>query len=119
MVECAESAESLEVLFKKKEKDTKQSNPYFLPDGTMLSLGNERYLAPEIMFNPSKIGLEYPGIHELAFSSLKKTSIDLRKYLYSEILLSGGNTEIEKFPKRLVDDLSRISAKDVKVLELC
>ena len=117
MIECAESSADLDMLLKRKEKDIKNS-PYYLPDGTPLSLNHERYMAPEIMFNPSKMGFEYPGIHELVHQSLKKTDIDLRKHLYSEILLSGGNTEIHNFQKRFVEDLGAISARDVSVSDL-
>jgi centractin len=32
---------------------------YFLPDGNFIMLKEEKVLAPEIMFNPSMVGLEY------------------------------------------------------------
>lgn len=32
---------------------------YFLPDGNMITIKEEKVLAPEIMFNPSMIGLEH------------------------------------------------------------
>ena len=56
--EVAESKESLEESARNEEK--KQLTPYYLPDGSQISLGVERFLAPEIMFNPSKIGLKRP-----------------------------------------------------------
>lgn len=114
MIECAESASDLENLLKKNDKDTK-THPYYLPDGSKLTIHQERYMAPEMLFNPEKMGFEFPGIHELVHSSLRKTDVDLRQYLYREILLAGGNTEISKFPKRFVEDLSMISPKEVKV----
>lgn len=114
MIECADSSSDLENMLKKKDKDAKIP-PYYLPDGSQLMIHHEKYMAPEMMFNPEKMGFEFPGIHELVHSSLKKVDIDLRQYLYKEILLAGGNTEISKFPKRFVEDLSMISSKDVKV----
>ena len=33
---------------------------YLLPDGTKIKLGMEKYMAPEILFHPEIIGLEYP-----------------------------------------------------------
>ena len=33
--------------------------PHYLPDGKNISLGDERILAPEILFNPEIIGKEY------------------------------------------------------------
>ena len=34
---------------------------YSLPDGNLIPLKEEKILAPEILFNPSMVGLEYPG----------------------------------------------------------
>ena len=37
-----------------------------LPDGTNISIDSEvKSKAPEILFQPGLIGLEYPGIHEM------------------------------------------------------
>lgn len=32
---------------------------YALPDGNMISLKEEKIIAPEMLFNPSIVGLEY------------------------------------------------------------
>ena len=37
---------------------------YELPDGQVLTIGNERFRAPEALFQPSFLGLEAAGIHE-------------------------------------------------------
>jgi hypothetical protein len=29
-------------------------------------LGTERFLAPEILFNPELVGHEYPGVHQVS-----------------------------------------------------
>ena len=50
--------------FSSKEKlleDKKVKDPYILPDGSVLELTNEKTRAPEILFSPEKIGLEYMG----------------------------------------------------------
>ena len=49
-------------------------------------------MAPEILFNPALAGLEFPGLHEFVNSSIKRLDLDLRKNLYTNIVLSGGNT---------------------------
>lgn len=36
-----------------------------MPDGSEIELGSERVKAPEILFNPSKIGLEYLSLPDL------------------------------------------------------
>jgi centractin len=75
--------------------------PYNLPDGTQLMLNKEKILAPEILFSPERIGLEYPGIHEMVVNAIKKCDIDLRKALYNSIITAGGTTMLHGFGDRL------------------
>ena len=69
-----------------------------LPDGQVIKLGAERFRAPEILFSPDIIGLEYPGIHQLIIDSVERVDLDLRKNLYSNIVLLW-------WPQRLLVDL--------------
>eukprot|EP01053_Blabericola_migrator_P009537 Blabericola_migrator_1__9536@NODE_518_length_7920_cov_188_180568_g396_i0_p3_GENE_NODE_518_length_7920_cov_188_180568_g396_i0NODE_518_length_7920_cov_188_180568_g396_i0_p3_ORF_typecomplete_len395_score52_44Actin/PF00022_19/1_9e108MreB_Mbl/PF06723_13/3_6e05MreB_Mbl/PF06723_13/2_9_NODE_518_length_7920_cov_188_180568_g396_i034784662 len=85
---------------------------YTLPDGTSLPLSFERHRAPEILFNPSMVALEYPGVHQLVGLSLARTDLDLRKELTSQIVLSGGSTMFSGFVDRLLSELRRMTAKD-------
>lgn len=55
-------------------------------------LGAERFRAPEILFNPELNGQEYAGIHQVVVDSINRTDLDLRKSLFSNIVLSGGST---------------------------
>lgn len=123
--EVADKREDLEQLLKqeveysvkdsKKNKSTSRDVAYYLPDGTQIGLGQERHLAPEIMFDPSRVGLEVPSVQDMINNCLKKTDLDLRKTLYDEILLTGGNTMIRGFPERLQNELMQLSPKDFKV----
>ena len=65
---------------------------YYLPDGSYINLGEEKVLAPEILFNPSMIGKEYHPFQEMVKSSINKVDVELRNQLYSYVLVSGGNT---------------------------
>lgn len=55
-----------------KEKENHQVNirDYRLPDGNIIKLGSEKSKAPEILFKPELIGLEYPGVHEMVTSCI-------------------------------------------------
>mmetsp|Transcript_26982 Transcript_26982/g.77413 ORF Transcript_26982/g.77413 Transcript_26982/m.77413 type:complete len:382 (-) Transcript_26982:174-1319(-) len=88
---------------------------YRLPDGTMITLGAERFRAPEILFHPSVVGLEYPGIHELLAHSINRADLDLRMTLFSQIVLSGGSTMFEKFGDRLLNEVRKLAPKDIKI----
>lgn len=77
----------------KEEKDHAGAWEEFrLPDGKVIQLGTERFLAPEILFNPELVGQEYPGVHQVIVDSINRCDMDLRKSLFSNIVLSGGST---------------------------
>ena len=43
-----------------------------------ITVGNERFRAPEIMFKPNLKGKETEGIHELVYNTIMKCDPDLR-----------------------------------------
>ncbi|KAJ3398762.1 Actin-2, partial [Chytridiales sp. JEL 0842] len=88
---------------------------FVLPDGNVLKLGPERFRAPEILFTPSLLGLEDPGIHQLVVDSINKADLDLRKSLYANIVLSGGTTLLRGFGDRLLNEVKRLAVRDVKI----
>merc|ERR1711872_60418 len=45
---------------------------YELPDGQIVTVGNERFRCPESMFRPAFLGMEVVGIHEGCFNSIMK-----------------------------------------------
>lgn len=96
------------------EHDRAQHN-HKLPDGTLIHLGAERHRAPEVLFQPNLIGLEYPGIHELLTFSISRADLDLRMTLYSQIVLSGGTTMFEGFGNRLLNEVRKQAPKDIKI----
>ncbi|RKP23371.1 actin-related protein [Syncephalis pseudoplumigaleata] len=101
--------------FSREEKDITKYVDFKLPDGNTIKLGGERFRAPEILFNPEIIGLEYPGIHQIVVDSINRTDLDLRKPLFGNIVLSGGSTLCTGFGDRLLNDIKRLAVKDVKI----
>lgn len=71
---------------------------YKLPDGETITLGNQRFRCPEIMFKPEKYNVEMPALHEMVYQSIMKCDLDVRKDLYSNIILSGGSTMFPGVP---------------------
>ncbi|EGX45110.1 Actin-like protein [Orbilia oligospora] len=88
---------------------------YKLPDGNILKLGAERFRAPEILFDPEIIGLEYQGIHQILVDAISRTDMDLRKALFGNIILSGGSTLTKGFGDRLLAEIRRLAVKDMKI----
>merc|ERR1719300_2306697 len=82
---------------------------YKLPDGNQIRILKPKWQAGEILFDPSRIGLEYGGVQDLIDTSIKKSDIDLRRELYKSIVLSGGSTMFQGFGDRLLLELRRIA----------
>jgi len=80
-----------------------------------MKISAEKYKAPEILFSPDKIGLEYPGIHEMIINAIKKCDIDLRKTLYNNIIAAGGSTLFMGFSDRLHKSVQKLAPKDMKI----
>ncbi|KAI4130271.1 MAG: hypothetical protein LQ338_001808 [Usnochroma carphineum] len=108
---------------KKEEREWIQHNgrpdgkvvEHVLPDGHKIKIGSERWKAPEILFDPELIGLEYPGIHHIVVDSINRTDMDLRKSLFGNIVLSGGSTLCKGFGDRLLHEVQRLAVKDMRI----
>ncbi len=88
---------------------------YELPDGQVIRLKDERFRCAEALFNPSMLGIEACGIHEMTFNSIMKCPIDVRKDLYANIVLSGGNTMFPGFADRMQKEITALAPPTMKV----
>jgi actin-related protein len=88
---------------------------YEMPDGNVLVIGNERFRCPEVMFQPSMIGREDMGIHDITFQTISKCDIDVRRELYSNIVLSGGTTMFPGMADRLAKELTSLVPPNMKI----
>jgi len=88
---------------------------YELPDGQVITIGNERFRAPEVLFQPSLIGMEQNGVHALTYDSIMKCDVDIRKELYNNVVLSGGSTMYPGIAERLHKELTALAPPTIKV----
>jgi len=88
---------------------------YELPDGNIITIGNERFRCPEVLFQPSFIGKEAAGIHDTMFQTIMKCDVDIRKDLYSNIVLSGGTTMFNGIAERLTKELTALAPAAMKI----
>ncbi|KAJ7472674.1 actin 2 [Mycena latifolia] len=88
---------------------------YELPDGEVITIGNERFRAPEALFKPSMLGLEGAGIHETTVNSILKCDLDIRRDLYANVVLSGGSTMFPGISDRMQKELVSMAPSSIKV----
>jgi actin len=105
--------------YKKELKDSESSSDidknYEMPDGEVITIGNERFRCAEVIFNPSMIGKESSGIHKLAYDSIMKCDVDIRRDLYTNTVLSGGTTMFPGIAVRLTKELTALAPSSIKV----
>ena len=79
-----------------------------MPDESRIRISDEKFAAPEILFNPYLIGKEYEGIPYMMMKSINKCPIDCRRGLYSGIFLSGANTLFPGFASRIENEIKKL-----------
>nr|GMC71822.1 actin-related protein 4-like [Ipomoea batatas] len=103
---------------------------YELPDGQTIEIGADRFKIPDILFNPSLVrtipGMEsfaesaasLRSLPQMVIESINRSDVDIRRELYSSILLAGGTASMQQLKERLEKDLLEESpqAARVKVL---
>ncbi|KAG5234026.1 Actin-related family protein [Salix suchowensis] len=104
--------------------------PYELPDGQTIEIGADRFKIPDILFNPLlaqtipgmdnfvEIAPSVRGLPQMVIESINRCDVDIRRELFSSILLAGGTASMQQLKERLEKDLLEESpqAARVKVL---
>ncbi|KAJ3246421.1 actin [Chytriomyces hyalinus] len=88
---------------------------YELPDGQVITIGNERFRAPEALFQPSFLGMEAVGVHETTYNSIQKCDVDIRRELYGNIVLSGGTTMYPGMADRMQREMTAMAPSSIKI----
>ncbi|CAJ1350598.1 unnamed protein product [Effrenium voratum] len=97
------------------ERPTDFEHLFELPDGQKVSLVAERFRVPEVMFDPMISGRELPGLHKSVHQCVQACDIDLRKDLFKNIVLSGGNTMFPGIAERLESELQALAPQKINV----
>ncbi|MCO5611728.1 hypothetical protein L7F22_065986 [Adiantum nelumboides] len=66
-----------------------------------LTVTNERFLVPEMLFHPADLGMNQAGIAECIVRAVNACHRDLHPLLYSSVVLTGGTTKLPGFKERL------------------
>jgi len=97
------------------EKSTAIDRTYELPDGQVITIANERFRCPEVLFKPDFVGMESQGVHEMIHNTIMSCDLDIRRDLYGNILLSGGTTMLRQLPERIQKEVVALAPPQMKV----
>jgi len=95
---------------------------YELPDGKVLEVGTERFRIGEYLFSPEQAEFydrptgDIMGCHQMINTCIRNSDPDIRRDLYSGIILTGGSTLFSGFQNRLTKELTDISAQRFKII---
>lgn len=91
------------------------------PNGRQVSVdvGYERFLAPEIFFNPEIYSSDFlTPLPNVVDNVIQQSPIDVRRGLYKNIVLSGGSTLYKDFGRRLQRDIKQLVDTRIRDSEL-
>jgi actin, other eukaryote len=88
---------------------------YELPDGQVITISAERFRCPEVLFQPSLIGMESASIHEATHNSIMKCDVDIRKDRYGNVVLSGGSNMFSGIGDRMSKEITALAPSSMKV----
>ncbi|CAE7903260.1 unnamed protein product [Symbiodinium sp. KB8] len=92
----------------------KKDQPFELPDGRIIQLGQERFKAPEVLFKQDNFDKDrLTGLHQLLPDTIMKCDADIRPSLSENIVLSGGTSLIPGIGRRLLAEGRQVLPDDV------
>ncbi|KAL3896223.1 MAG: hypothetical protein SGCHY_004212 [Lobulomycetales sp.] len=120
---------NLESTFDARVAQSRPKKPYEFPNGWNTSLGKLRYQIPECLFDPKQYAIpppaagddamvvdadggpasEFVGVQRLAHDAVQACDTDVRSVLYTNVVLTGGNTLLPGFADRLHYELNMLA----------
>ncbi|KAG0341434.1 Actin- protein 6 [Podila horticola] len=84
-------------------------------DEQVLTMNNERFTVPEILFNPSDIGMDQAGISEAIVDAISSCDEEIQGMLYANVVLVGGNARLPGYKKRIARDLRQLAPSEYEI----
>jgi actin-related protein len=79
------------------------------PDGERITFGDERFRAPEALFQPALLGRDGVGVHRCTYDSIMRCDPGIRQQMFDSIVLAGGNTMFPGLADRLAKELTALA----------
>ncbi|XP_038071385.1 actin, muscle-like [Patiria miniata] len=87
--------------------DPSLAKDYRLPDSKVITVSKEQLQCPEALLRPLVMGINAPGLCQLAVDSIEKCESSLREDMYANIVLSGGSSLFPGLADRLKLEVER------------
>lgn len=108
-------AYDFDTLLKNAAENGGEREEYHLPDNTVMNIGREKFIIPEAIFQPGMIGKDSAGLADTVFKAISNCDANIRKELYENILLAGGNCMVKKLRDRLQKDVKALAPSTINI----
>ncbi|MCJ1467625.1 Actin- protein 6 [Pseudocyphellaria aurata] len=85
------------------------------PTEDFMTLGNERFAVPELLFRPGDTGMKQAGLPEIVLQSLSGLPPGLWPAMLASILVVGGNSYLDGFMERLEVEVRQLAPAECTV----
>lgn len=114
--------------FNEEENSNIPTVSYELPDGTELHVGPDRFKVPEVFFQPRLLG-SWPGqdpvkgldgadprsLPEVIMQCINLCDVDVRKELFSSVVMTGGSSQFNGLRDRLERELLEVGPQAARI----
>lgn len=80
-----------------------------------LTMSNERFMVPELVFRPTDVGMEQAGLAEAVVEAANALHPELRPLLFSNVVCTGGTAKCPGFAQRLAAELRPLVPSEYQV----
>lgn len=94
---------------------TNPAKTHELSDGQVISFGKELFQGPEVLFRPSLIGRDSPGIHQAVFKAIMSCDAPIRSELFANIVLAGPESTYPGLAERLEREMKTLAPPATKI----
>lgn len=101
------------------EKVSTEKRMYKMPDGKDIEM-NHKVLSQcgEALFSPQIIGIEHEGLGHMVYNSVMKTSVSIRRDLFSNLVVHGGTSLIQGMEQRLQKEVESPNAYNTRMINV-
>lgn len=106
---------AFDLLEEKNKFNNKKKQLYRLPNNEQLSIAEEQFEAPELLFSfDRKFMVRDEPVHKLIADSGLACDEKVQRSLFENILLTGGTTQFNGFNDRLYKELIKVLPSNIK-----